>query len=106
MPDAFSPSRSLKYCRITLRTVSASSFSRAASDLASPLFLRCKRHLFVVVFESRRMREQLAEEGRYGGKLQFGGLESVHSCPEHGGVLQTLRVPADVLAAHPRAAFV
>src|SRR5471030_1640788 len=105
MPDAFSPSRSLKYWRITLRTVEESSFSRAASDLESDLFLGCKCHL-VVVFKSRRMREQLAEERRYGGELHFGALEGFHSCPEHGGVLESFRVPADVLARHSRAALV
>src|ERR1700682_1528342 len=106
MPEAFSPSRSLKYCLITLRTVSDNSFSRTASDLPSDLFLGCKRHLVIVVFELTRMREQLVEELCHCGELQFGGLEGVHAGAEHGGVLESFRVPADVLAGHPHAALV
>src|SRR5438309_5449526 len=106
MPDAFSPSRSLKYCLITLRTVSASSFSRTASDLPSSLVLCCKRHLVVVVFEARRMREQLAEELDDGGELQFCGLDGIHAGAEHGGVLESFRVPTDMLARHAHAALV
>src|SRR5450631_272305 len=106
MPDAFSPSRSLKYWRITLRTVEESSFSRTASALASDLFLGCKSHLVFDIFEARRMGGELAEERCHGGELQFGGLEGVHAGTEHGGVLQSFRVPADVLARHPRAALV
>src|SRR3954462_13040432 len=106
MPEAFSPSRSLKYWRMTLRTVVESSFSLEPSALLSYFFLCCKCHLFEFVFESRRMREQLVEECRHRGELQFGVFECVHACAEHGGVLQTLRVPADVLPRHPRAALV
>src|SRR5258708_15986551 len=106
MPEAVSPSRSLKYCRITLRTVEDSSFSRAASDLASDLSLRCKRRLVHFVFERGRMREQLVEELCHCGELHFGGLEGVHAGAEHGGVLESFRVPADVLTSHPRAACV
>src|SRR6185503_8174804 len=106
MPDAFSPSRSLKYWRITLRTVSDSSFSLFASDLLSYFFLCCKRHLFGFVFESRRVREQLVEECRHRGKLHLGVVEGVHAGAEHGGVLESFGVPPDVLPCHPRAALV
>src|SRR6478672_12565919 len=106
MPEAFSPSRSLKYWRMTLRTVVESSFSREASDLLSYFFLCCKRHLSGFVFESRRMRVQLVEEACHGGELHFGGLEGVHAGAEHGGILESFRVPADVLPCHPRAALV
>src|ERR1700675_4244442 len=105
MPDAFSPSRSLKYWRITFRTVEESSFSRAASALASDLFLGCKSHLVFDIFEARRMGGELAEERCHGGELQFGALEGVHAGTEHGGVLESFRVPADVLARDPRAAL-
>src|SRR5579862_2494451 len=103
MPEAFSPSRSLKYWRMTLRTVDESSLSRT-SVLPSYFFLGCKCHLFVV-FEARRAREQPAEEFIHGGELRFGVLEGVHAGTEHCGVLEALRVPADVLARHPRAAL-
>src|ERR1041384_4411363 len=106
MLEAFSPSRSLKYWRITLRTVVASSCPREPSVLFSYFFLCCKRHLFGFVFESRRMREQPVEECRDRGELQFGVLECVHARAEHGGVLQPLGVPAYVLTSHPHAALV
>src|SRR4029079_12325949 len=105
MPDAFSPSRSLKYWRITLRTVRDSSFSRFASDLLSYFFLCCKRHLLKFVFESRRVREQLVEECRHRGKLHLGVVEGVHAGAEHGGVLESLGVPPDVFSSHPHAAL-
>src|ERR1700687_2061467 len=105
MPEVFSPSRSLKYCRMTLRTVEESSLSRT---LASPFVsylccLRCKGNLVVVVFELAGMRLQLIEEARDGFELQRRGLEGIHAGAERGGILQALRVPADVLArdAHP-----
>src|SRR5512141_823590 len=101
MPEGFSPSRSLKYWRITLRTVVESSVSRALSPFASYFFLCCKRHLFGLVFESRRSREQLVEESRDGGELLIGGLEGIHAGAEHGGVLESFRVPTDVLASYP-----
>src|SRR6185437_3062192 len=105
MPVHFSPSRSLKYCFITLRTVEASSVSRAAaSAFGTNLCLRCKGHLFVV-FEARRVRGELVEEPFHGGELHCGGLEGVHAGAEHGGILESLRVPADVLARHPHAAL-
>src|SRR5690349_15324595 len=106
MPEAFSPSRSLKYWRITLRTVEDSSFSPFASVLLSYFFLCCKCHLFRFVFESRRVREQLVEECRHRGELHLGVVEGVHPGAEHGGVLETLGVPADVLPRHPRAALI
>src|SRR5258708_24397318 len=105
MPEAFSPSRSLKYWRITLRTVEESSFSRTASDLASDLFLGCKSHLVIDVFEARRMGGELAEERCHGGELQFGALEGVHAGAEHGGGLESVRVPADVPARYPPSAL-
>src|SRR6266851_9713795 len=104
MPEAFSPSRSLKYCRITLRTVRDSSFSFPPSDLASDLVLCCKRHLFVV-FELGRALGSLVEKARDGGELGLGGLEGIHAGAEHGGIPQSPRVPADVLARHARAAL-
>src|SRR5690349_12186773 len=61
MSQAFSPSRSLKYCRITLRTVKDSSFSLPPSDLVSDLDLCCKCHL-VVVFEPRGALQHLVEK--------------------------------------------
>src|SRR6185437_712121 len=98
MPVHFSPSRSLKYCFITLRTVEASSVSRAdASALAANLCLRCKGDL-IVVFEAAGLRGELVEEPRHGGELQLRGLEGIHARAEHGRVLESLRVPADVLA--------
>src|SRR5580704_9242203 len=103
MPEAFSPSRSLKYWRMTLRTVDESSLSRT-SVFPSYFFLGCKCHLFVV-FESRRMREQAVQEFLHGGELHFGVLEGVHAGTEHGRVLEALRVPADVLACHSGAAL-
>src|SRR5436190_18090282 len=104
MPVAFSPSRSLKYWRMTLRTVDDNSLSRAS---ASPrlLCLGCKRDL-VLVFERRRMREQPAEEFLHGGELRFGGVECVHARAEHGGVLEPLGVPGDVLPGDARPALV
>src|SRR5438477_2744548 len=104
MSQAFSPSRSLKYCRITLRTVKDSSFSLPPSDLVSDLDLCCKRHL-VVVFEPRGALQHLVEETRDGGELGLCGLEGIHAGAEHGGMAQSLRVPADVLARHPGAAL-
>src|SRR5437762_8843919 len=98
MPEAFSPSRSLKYCRITLRTVSDSSFSLTLSDLVSDFVLCCKRHLVFVVFELCRLREELVEEPRDGRELGLCAIERIHAGAEHGGVLEPLRVPADVLA--------
>src|SRR6185436_20726453 len=106
MPEAFSPSRSLKYWRMTLRTVDVSSFSLEPSALLSYFFLCCKRHLFGFVFESRRVREQPVEEFLHGGELHLGVVEGVHPGTEHGGVLQSFRVPADVLPRHPRAPLV
>src|SRR5438270_2797519 len=106
MPDAFSPSRSLKYWRITLRTVRDSSFSLPLSDLLSYFFLCCKRHLFGFVFESRRVREQPVEEFLNCGELHPGVIEGVHPGAEHGGILQSLGVPADVLPRHAHAPLV
>src|SRR5690349_19650647 len=106
MPVHFSPSRSLKYCFMTFRTVEASSVSRAAaSALESNLCLRCKGDLFVV-FEAGGVRGELVEEPCHGGELQLGGLEGVHAGAEHGGILESFRVPADVLARTPHAALV
>src|SRR6188768_3384367 len=104
MPDAFSPSRSLKYCFMTLRTVSESSFSRA-SDLLSDRFLGCNGDLFCVVFEPSRPAELVVEEFRDGRELLGSGLELVHAGAEHCGVPETLRVPSDVLARYASAAF-
>src|SRR5438132_8575840 len=104
MSQAFSPSRSLKYCRITLRTVKDSSFSLPPSDLVSDLDLCCKRHL-VVVFEPSRALQHLVEETRDGGELGLGGLESIHPGAEDGRVTQPFRVPPDVLARDARAAL-
>src|SRR4029079_5584116 len=104
MSQVFSPSRSLKYCRITLRTVSVSSFSPPPSDLASDLVLCCKRHL-VVVFEPLRALRKLVEELRHRGELRLGGLEGIHAGAEHGGVTEPLRVPTDMLARDAHAAL-
>src|SRR5215471_6698482 len=104
MPEAFSPSRSLKYWRMTLRTVLDSSLSRT-SPLPSVLGLCGKGYLFVV-FESRGTLGELVEEACDGFELQLRGLEGVHAGAENGRVLETLRVPADVLAGDPRAALV
>src|SRR5260221_1747423 len=104
MPEHFSPSRSLKYCFITLRTVDWSSFSRA-SDFPSERCLGCKGHLFFVVFEPRRLPEELVEELRDGLELPGGGLDRIHARPEHGGVAKPLGVPGDVLARDARAAL-
>src|SRR4029078_5460435 len=98
MPVHFSPSRSLKYWRITLRTVDVSSLSRAS---ASPLLLclGCKCDLIIVfVFEGARAHEQAVEELLHGGELHLGVIECVHTRPEHRGVLEPLGVPADSLA--------
>src|SRR5207237_813239 len=105
MPEAFSPSRSLKYCRMTLRTVRDSSFSRLLSDLVSDFVLCCKRHLFVVVFEPDRALRGVVEKAHDGGELGLGGLEGIHAGAEHGGIPQSLRVPGDMLARHARAAL-
>src|SRR5678815_2632894 len=100
MPVHFSPSRSLKYCRITLRTVDVSSLSRASAS-ALVLCLGCKCDLFVVfVFEGARVREKAVEEFLDGGELVARVLEGVHAGTENGGVRQALGVPADVLARH------
>src|SRR5688500_7404024 len=99
MPEHFSPSRSLKYCFITLRTVSDSSFSRAPSERASDLCLGCKGDLVLLdVLERRGVRAQPVEEFRHGGELHLGPLERVHARAEDGRVLEPLGVPADVLA--------
>src|SRR5687767_13879932 len=106
MPVHFSPSRSLKYWRITLRTVEESSLSRASGSTRL-LCLGCKRDLFFVcVFERARVREQPVEEFLHGGELQLCGIEGVHAGAENGGVSEPLGVPTDVLASHPRAALV
>src|SRR3954462_6647799 len=104
MPEAFSPSRSLKYWRITLRTVEDNSLSRT-SDLPSNLILCGKRYLFFVVFEPLRARRELVEEARHGFQLQLRALERVHAGAENGRVLEPLGVPADVLPRHTRAAL-
>src|SRR3982751_4962699 len=106
MPVHFSPSRSLKYWRITLRTVDVSSLSLAS---ASPLLLclGCKCDLFVVfVFEGAGAHAQAVEEFLHGRELRWSVLEGVHAGPEHRRVLEALGVPADVLARHPHAALV
>src|SRR4051812_14814650 len=98
MPVHFSPSRSLKYCRITFRTVDVSSSSRAS---ASPLVLclGCKCDLFVVfVFEGARAHEQAVEEFPDGRELRARVVEGVHAGAEHGGVPEAPGIPADVLA--------
>src|SRR5690349_17411362 len=103
MPVHFSPSRSLKYCRITFRTVDVSSLSRASP---SPLLLclGCKCDLFVVfVFEGARADEHAVEELLHGGELDLGVIEGIHAGTEHGGVLEPLGVPANVLARHAHA---
>src|SRR5688572_14275587 len=106
MPVHFSPSRSLKYCRITLRTVRESSLSRPASP-RSPRFLGCKGDLaFFHVFQLARVRQQPIEELRDRGELQGAVVERVHAGAEHRRVAQALRVPADVLARHAHAALV
>src|SRR5947209_5000174 len=104
MPVHFSPSRSLKYCFMTLRTVEDSSFSRMPPSPLSE-FLRCKRDLFFVVFERARMREQLLEEAGDRFELQVHRLERVHARAEDRRVLEPLRIPADVLARDPHAAL-
>src|SRR4051812_11817732 len=104
MPVHFSPSRSLKYWRITLRTVSVSSLSRESER--SDLCLGCKGDLAVVVFEGARVRELRVEELLDGGELRLGGFQRVHARAEDCGILEALRVPADVLARHARAALV
>src|SRR3954466_2671137 len=104
MPVHFSPSRSLKYCRITLRTVSVSSLSRESER--SDLCLGCKGDLAFIVFEGARVRELRVEEFLHGGELRLGGFKRVHAGAEDGGVLEPLGVPADVLAGHARAALV
>src|SRR5438874_13289516 len=105
MPVHFSPSRSLKYWRMTLRTVRDSSFSRADSERASDLCLGCKGHLFFV-FEDRGPGHELVEEPRHGSQLLGRGLQGVHPRAERRGVAQSLRVPPDVLARHAHAALV
>src|SRR5262245_20245704 len=104
MPEHFSPSRSLKYCLMTLRTVEESSFSRA-SDFPSERCLGCKGHLFLVVFEPLRTPQELFEELLHGFELSRGGLDGIHAGPEHRGVAQPLGIPADVLARDAIAAF-
>src|SRR5258706_5161286 len=106
MPEAFSPSRSLKYWRMTLRTVDVSSFSLEAPDWLAYFLLCCKRHLCGFVFESRRVREQPVEEILHGGELHLGVVEGVHPGTEYGGVLESFRVPADVLPRHPHSPLV
>src|SRR6185312_17063143 len=101
MPEAFSPSRSLKYWRITLRTVEDSSLSRT-SPLPSFLVLCCKGDLFVVL-EALRALGELVEEPRDGLELQLGALQRVHARAEDGRVLESLGIPTDVLAGHARA---
>src|ERR1700687_519646 len=103
MPEVFSPSRSLKYCFITLRTVEDSSLSRTPpSDLPSVLCLGCKSHL-LFVFKTHRAREQLVKKPGYGGELHLDGLKGVHAGAEHGGISKSPCVPADVLTRHPHA---
>src|SRR3954469_3059033 len=104
MPEAFSPSRSLKDCRMTLRTVRASSFSRESA--LSPRCLGCKCDLGFHVFEAARMRQQPVEELSDRGDLHLRIVERIHARAEHGGVLEALGVPADVLAGHAHAALV
>src|SRR5579859_5342126 len=104
MPEAFSPSRSLKYWRITLRTVLDSSLSRT-SPLPSFLVLCGNCHLFFVVLEPLRALGELVEETIDGFELELRGLEGVHAGAEHGRVLESLGVPADVLARDARAAL-
>src|SRR5580765_7352908 len=106
MPVAFSPSRSLKYWRITLRTVDDSSLSRA-SESPRVLCLGCNCDLFLVfVFERARVGEQAVEEFLHGRKLRIGAVERIHPGAEHRRVTQPLGVPTDVLASHPHAALV
>src|SRR5512140_1615350 len=105
MPEHFSPSRSLKYWRITLRTVDESSLSLPDSDRLR--CLGCKRDiLFFLVFELGRVDQQAAEELVHGGELGLGVVQGVHAGTEHRGVAEPLRVPTDVLARHARAALV
>src|SRR5688500_13931511 len=106
MPVHFSLSTSLKYWRITLRTVEESSLSRASGSTRL-LCLGCKRDLFFFcVFELAGVREQPVEEFLHGGELRLRGIERVHAGAEHGGVSEPLGVPTDVLASHPCAALV
>src|SRR6185369_8670704 len=75
----FSPSRSLKYCFMTLRTVEESSFSRPdesarASERLFWWVLGCKGDL-VVIFQARRGFQLLAEELRDGGQLLGGRFQ-------------------------------
>src|SRR5512141_246726 len=102
MPEVFSPSRSLKYCRITLRTMEVSSFSRAASARDSPRCLggECDFLVVIHVLQVGRVREEPTEELLDRGLLCRRIVERVHAGPEHGGVPQALRIPADVLAGH------
>src|SRR5688572_10737395 len=105
MPVHFSPSRSLKYWRITLRTVVESSLSPAES--ARLRFLGCKRDiLFFLVLQSGRVSQQAVEEFLHGGELGLCVIQCIHAGPEHGGVPQPFGVPAYVLARDPRAALV
>src|SRR6188768_1714059 len=105
MPVHFSPSRSLKYWRITLRTVDESSLS--PDESARLRCLGCKRDIFFfLVLERFGPGEQAVEEFLHGGELRLGVVEGVHAGPEHGGVAEPLRVPTDVLPRDPHAALV
>src|SRR6185503_18128555 len=104
MPLHFSPSRSLKYCFMTLRTVEDSSFSRMPPSPLS-VCLRCKGDLFFIIFERAGMREQLVEEASDRFELELRRLERVHARAEDGRMLEALRVPADVLARDAHAAL-
>src|SRR6187402_667528 len=105
MPEAFSPSRSLKYWRMTLRTVDESSLSRPS--VRSVLCLGCNGDLvFIRIFELARVLQQAVEEFGHGGQLQVCVVERIHPRAEHRGVLESLGVPADVLPGHARAALV
>src|SRR5512138_1236027 len=105
MPVHFSPSRSLKYCFMTLRTASVISLSRApVSARLSDRCLGCKCDL-VVVFELAGDAQELVEELRHRRELLLRSLERVHARAEGRRVAQALRVPADVLARHANAAL-
>src|SRR6185369_10659843 len=107
MPVHFSPSRSLKYWRITLRTADDSSLSRVpVSARLSARCLGCKGDLFVIfVFQLPRAAHDLAKELVHGLELLLRGLEGIHARTEDRRAAQALGVPADVLARNPHAAL-
>src|SRR3954466_13355254 len=106
MPVHFSPSRSLKYCFMTLRTASESSLSRPPVSARLSDLLGCKCDLFVVVvFELARTAHELVEKLRHRLELRLRIVEGVHARAEHRRVRKALGVPADVLARHPHASL-